>query len=190
MPTAITVEARSAGAAGTRGLSSRVKRLRSGIRSPDGAKRNPGSVPHGGIAPHFASLHAGYQRFAGGWREEPENAFGRDWSRRRGRALACGCRAGAIGPGQRRGHRSGRGRGGLRDPGALLVHAAGRARRLPARALLVTALSACPGKVGTGFPIRTCARSKKLERIPDWSQSGCAQRVCGFRLVGGRATVN
>jgi hypothetical protein len=26
------------------------------------------------------------------------------------------------------------------------VHAAGRARRLPARALLVTALSACPGK--------------------------------------------
>ena len=26
--------------------------------------------------------------------------------------------------------------------------------------------SACPGKVGTGFPIRTCAKSTNLERIP------------------------
>jgi thioredoxin len=26
--------------------------------------------------------------------------------------------------------------------------------------------SACPGKVGAGFPMRTCARSKNLERIP------------------------
>jgi hypothetical protein len=29
-------------------------------RSPDEAKRNPGAVPDGTTAPHFAALHAGY----------------------------------------------------------------------------------------------------------------------------------
>ena len=34
--------------------------------------------------------------------------------------------------------------------------------------------SACSGKVGTGFPNRTCAKSKNLERITISTQSGCA----------------
>src|SRR6516165_10528246 len=29
------------------------------------------------------------------------------------------------------------------------------------------ARSACPGKVGTGFPIRTCAKSRILRLLPD-----------------------
>jgi hypothetical protein len=32
------------------------------VRSPDGAKRNPGLVPPGETAPHCAALHAGYER--------------------------------------------------------------------------------------------------------------------------------
>ncbi|MGD9869368.1 MAG: hypothetical protein AB7U38_15370, partial [Hyphomicrobiales bacterium] len=35
-------------------------------RSPDGAKRNPGGAEQRTVAPHSASLHAGYTETAGG----------------------------------------------------------------------------------------------------------------------------
>ena len=67
------------------------------------------------------------------------NAFNRDWSYCRSWAFARRHGTERIGAGERRSHQSSRGRNGVRDPGALLVHVARLARLLPALALLVMA---------------------------------------------------
>src|SRR5262249_49257742 len=78
-------------------------------------------------------------RFARWVRQGGRNAFNRDWSCCCGWALARNHHADPIGAGERRRHRSSRGRNGFRNPGALLVHMARLARLLPALALLVSA---------------------------------------------------
>ena len=67
------------------------------------------------------------------------NAFNRDWSYCCSWAFARYHATGRSGAGERRSHRSSRGRNGFRDPGALLVHVARLAWLLPALALLVMA---------------------------------------------------
>jgi len=79
-------------------------------------------------------------RFAWWVRQGGRNAFNRDWSCCCGWAFARNHGSDPIGAGERRSHRSSRGRNGYRDPGALLVHVARLARLLPALAVLVRGL--------------------------------------------------
>src|SRR5262245_35487022 len=74
--------------------------------------------------------------------KEGLDAFDRDWGCGRGRALARGRGADAVGAGERRGDRAGGGRHRPPDAGPLLVRLARSARQLPALALLVTPRSA------------------------------------------------
>jgi len=64
-------------------------------------------------------------------------------------------------------------------------------RRAPCRRARATAgsHSACPGKVDTGFPIRTCATAKEVERIPFHSNGiRSRRRLRGFRPHRGITT--
>jgi hypothetical protein len=135
-------------------------------------------------------------RFARWVRQGGRNAFNRDWGYCCGWAFARNHATDPIGAGERRSHRSSRGRNEFRDGGTLLVHVARLARLLPALALLVRgrrprckALSAPINerthreRAGPPEPARFSFEVEIVVRSD--------QRVCGAaKLIGGRVTVS
>src|SRR5262245_47924348 len=99
--------------------------------------------------------------------KEGLDAFDRDWGCCRGRALARGRGADAVGAGECRGDRAGGGRHRPPDAGPLLVRVARSARQLPALALLVRRRSA------------SSTRAREEDAPPGQRPGGCVFERAG-----------
>jgi hypothetical protein len=145
--------------------------------------------PEAGLLPPVNQL-----RSARWVRQGGRNAFNRDWSCCCGWAFAPNHGADPIGAGERRSHRSSRGRNGFRDGGALLVHMARLARLLPALALLVRGRR--PRCKALSAPINERTHPERAGPIEPGAfsfegEDRSSQRVCGAaKLTGGRVTLS